>query len=136
MSASLRDYKSQRAPKIHMCDPILDSYQLHHTCKQGFSDALERHKTKSFSQQQQPSLHIKRFWMHLVSYTHIFIFCVSHDQNSNTSMFSKEKEKKERKKKEKKPCHRLLKIMCQNLKHLIDVLILLCAHPSYPLTNR
>lgn len=34
-----------------------------------------------------------------------------------------------------KPWHRLLKIMCQNLNKLINVLILFSVHPGYLLTD-
>lgn len=81
------------------------------------SNELERQNTKSFHHPQQ-----------YLSYTkmHAFVTFVGTARKEVKSQVYSQKEKAR---------HRLLKSTCQNLNKLINVLILLAVHPSYPLTD-
>lgn len=67
--------------------------------------------------------------MHFVSCTKIHVLIFMYPMNSIATTHHVSSQKK------KKAWHRLLKIMCQNRNKLINVLILLSAHPGYLLTK-
>lgn len=103
---------------------------LNQKCKQSFSSVLARQNSKSFYHQEQSSLHMFKMLdahfnvLNKIHASCFFVYLMNRMAIKNQVGSQKEK-----------AWRRLLKIMCQNLSKLINVPILLSAHPSYPLTD-